>query len=1049
MADFSSWGPTDDGRIKPDLVGNGMFLLSAWGDTPYYAVAAGTSMSAPNVTGSLLLLQELYNPSPTPTGYAPDMMKFDGSTGYYNILTPTTSGNKFTILMSFKVDSFTGTSKLYQLMSMLSPSGYVRCGIQIHSSDHANTNRRSKIHVYVQDATGTLLSRFQSVSLMADGQRHVMMISYDGDTGTAIMNIDGVDEIDTGNPDYTAPAVGTLPSGTSSVLYFGSNQITSNFTSGEIGYFGYRDVYLTNWSNFMDANGTPKELDESTWTEWGAQPLFWNADGDMEVNAGSAGNMTKTGSVTPVIYWPPYSTDNFMRAATLKALAIHTADEAGAADGPDYEFGWGLLNTKAAAEVITDDGGGAHQIIEGNLLNGAVDSIEITVTEADAIITATLAWTDPPGTPVAPSLDPPDIMLVNDLDLRVKSGPSTYMPWVLNPAFPADAAATGDNFRDNVEQVVVDGGGTGSYFFEVSHKGTLLNTDNQPYSLIISVEPAPPDSSTLFVDENFSGGLPPGWSVETVSGIPWTINTPIPGDSRLDNLTGGQGNFAMVDNNYSNNTLTSLKLPTFDLSTAVAVVLRFKSYFMFDTLESANVDVSTDGGNSWSNVWKLQGFVPGPSSYVLDLTGPAAGHANVSLRFRYDSEGQTQGNLWQVDDVELEVFDNGPPPGDPPGQATTPNPADGSAGLGINATLSWTAGTLVTSHDVYFGTSSTLAAGDLQGNQAGTSFDPGTLTNDTTYYWRIDEVNGDGTTEGNTWSFTTEAAPPAQTINLVGLGGSMIPGSRGRWTAEVEISVENEGDLSEPGVTVEGNWSNGATGSSTCITGSGGTCSVTKNNLKSRVASVTFTVTNLIKTGMSYNPADNVGGDSITVNQSDVDQTPSASNDSYQTDIDVPVSGNVIGNDDQGDGPASINSNTLPSDGNLSLASNGAFTYTPNALFEGTDSFTYSIVDQDGDISNTATVSITVSGTEPPPTGELSVSTRPFKVKGVQHVEVTWLNFAGATVAISRDGNAIQGSPTGNDGSHEDNIGVKGGGSYIYEVCETGTSNCASASATF
>ena len=60
MAEFSGWGPTDDGRIKPDVVGNGMFLISAWSDSPFYAAAAGTSMSAPNVTGSLLLLQEHY-----------------------------------------------------------------------------------------------------------------------------------------------------------------------------------------------------------------------------------------------------------------------------------------------------------------------------------------------------------------------------------------------------------------------------------------------------------------------------------------------------------------------------------------------------------------------------------------------------------------------------------------------------------------------------------------------------------------------------------------------------------------------------------------------------------------------------------------------------------------------------------------------------------------------------------------------------------------------------------------------------------------------------
>jgi hypothetical protein len=68
--------------------------------------------------------------------------------------------------------------------------------------------------------------------------------------------------------------------------------------------------------------------------------------------------------------------------------------------------------------------------------------------------------------------------------------------------------------------------------------------------------------------------------------------------------------------------------------------------------------------------------------------------------------------------------------------------------------LTWTAGDGATSHDVYFGTES---PGTLQGNQAGTTFDPGTLANATTYYWRIDEKNAGGTTTGDVWSFTTPA----------------------------------------------------------------------------------------------------------------------------------------------------------------------------------------------------------------------------------------------------------------------------------------------------
>jgi subtilisin family serine protease len=63
MSSFSSWGPTDDGRIKPDLVANGVDLFSSGngGDTAYYT-SSGTSMSSPNAAGTAaLLIQEFRN----------------------------------------------------------------------------------------------------------------------------------------------------------------------------------------------------------------------------------------------------------------------------------------------------------------------------------------------------------------------------------------------------------------------------------------------------------------------------------------------------------------------------------------------------------------------------------------------------------------------------------------------------------------------------------------------------------------------------------------------------------------------------------------------------------------------------------------------------------------------------------------------------------------------------------------------------------------------------------------------------------------------------
>jgi hypothetical protein len=61
---------------------------------------------------------------------------------------------------------------------------------------------------------------------------------------------------------------------------------------------------------------------------------------------------------------------------------------------------------------------------------------------------------------------------------------------------------------------------------------------------------------------------------------------------------------------------------------------------------------------------------------------------------------------------------------------------------------------------VYFGTDSTPDETEFKGNQTATTYNPGTLTNSTTYYWRIDEKNATGTTTGVVWSFTTIAPPP-------------------------------------------------------------------------------------------------------------------------------------------------------------------------------------------------------------------------------------------------------------------------------------------------
>jgi Subtilase family len=62
-APFSSCGPTDDGRIKPDVVADGVGINTTWGtaDNAYYLGISGTSFSTPSVVGSINLLAQFYS----------------------------------------------------------------------------------------------------------------------------------------------------------------------------------------------------------------------------------------------------------------------------------------------------------------------------------------------------------------------------------------------------------------------------------------------------------------------------------------------------------------------------------------------------------------------------------------------------------------------------------------------------------------------------------------------------------------------------------------------------------------------------------------------------------------------------------------------------------------------------------------------------------------------------------------------------------------------------------------------------------------------------
>jgi len=100
------------------------------------------------------------------------------------------------------------------------------------------------------------------------------------------------------------------------------------------------------------------------------------------------------------------------------------------------------------------------------------------------------------------------------------------------------------------------------------------------------------------------------------------------------------------------------------------------------------------------------------------------------------------------------------------GAVGSPNPANGAVDVDATPILTWRAGYLAASHEVYFGadsdavTNATKASPEYKGPKAlgDESYAPGKLGLQTAYYWRIDEVNTvnpDSPWKGNVWSFTT------------------------------------------------------------------------------------------------------------------------------------------------------------------------------------------------------------------------------------------------------------------------------------------------------
>ncbi|MEK7322410.1 MAG: S8 family serine peptidase [Pseudomonadota bacterium] len=232
-----------------------------------------------------------------------------------------------------------------------------------------------------------------------------------------------------------------------------------------------------------------------------------------------------TGSLAP----PP--------AHLIRALVANTAADLGT-PGPDYAYGWGLLDAQAALKVIDADSGAGRRFITASLLQGTAQRYDIDVAANAGPLKISLAWTDPPGSPGAAAA------LVNDLDIRLIGPAGTvYYPYSLaglrDPAAPA--TALGPNSVDNLEQVLVASPQAGLWQVEV--RGSRVQ-GVQSYSLVnnldMPTDKTPPGGGYVVVNQGGEYALSPkimvflaGYDNQGVTGYYLSENPARPGLSQF------------------------------------------------------------------------------------------------------------------------------------------------------------------------------------------------------------------------------------------------------------------------------------------------------------------------------------------------------------------------------------------------------------------------------------------------------------------------------------------------------------------------------------
>lgn len=260
-------------------------------------------------------------------------------------------------------------------------------------------------------------------------------------------------------------------------------------------YLGPSNVVMSNFSSWGPTIDNRVKPDISA---QGVEVLSSTANSNDSYDYYNGTSMAAPGVAGSLLLLQELSADlnqgEFLRSSTLKAIIIATALETGENPGPDPKFGWGLLNTEAAAQLMLDSHEGSNAFYQELKLEEENNSYSIKVKANDEEeLKATIAWTDIAGNG-----------LVNDLDLRITdSQGNTFYPWRLNPGdITAPALNDADNNVDNVEKVWIENAVEGEeYTITITHKNELESGEQEFGLAVTGVQEVPLSSENQELSE--------------------------------------------------------------------------------------------------------------------------------------------------------------------------------------------------------------------------------------------------------------------------------------------------------------------------------------------------------------------------------------------------------------------------------------------------------------------------------------------------------------------------------------------------------------------